>query len=34
MSAGRAAVVELRINPELITTRATLAQIRGAGPRS
>ena len=33
-SAGRAAVVELRIDPELITTRATLAQIRGTGPRS
>ncbi len=34
MSAGRAAVVELRIDPELITTRATLAQIRGSGARS
>ena len=33
-SAGRAAVVELRIAPELITTRATLAQIRGTGTRS
>ena len=33
-SAGRAAVVELRIDPELITTRATLAQIRGTGTRS
>ena len=33
-SAGRAAVIELRIDPELITTRATLAQIRGTGTRS
>ena len=31
MSAGRVALVELRIDPELITTRATLSQIRGAG---
>ena len=31
MSAGRAALLELRIDPELITTRTTLAQIRGAG---
>ena len=31
MSAGRVALIELRIDPELITTRATLAQIRGAG---
>ena len=34
MSAGRAAVIELRIDPELITTRATLAQLRGTGTRS
>ena len=34
MSAGRAAVIELRIDPELITTRATLSQIRGSGSRS
>ena len=34
MSAGRVAVVELRINPELITTRATLTRIRGSGTRS
>ena len=34
MSAGRAAVVELRIDPELITTRATLARTRGTGTRS
>ena len=33
MSAGRAALVELRIDPELITTRASLAQIRGAAVR-
>ena len=33
MSAGRAALLELRIDPELITTRATLSQIRGAGTR-
>ena len=33
-SAGRVALVELRIDPELITTRATLAQIRGAGVRA
>ena len=33
MSAGRVALVELRIDPELITTRATLARIRGAGVR-
>ena len=33
MSAGRAAVIELRIDPELITTRATLSQIRGSGSR-
>ena len=33
LSAGRAAVVELRIDPELITTRATLARIRGTGTR-
>jgi acetolactate synthase-1/2/3 large subunit len=33
MSAGRAAVIELRIDPELITTRATLSQIRGRGSR-
>ena len=34
MAAGRAAVIELRINPELITTRATLAQVRGTGTQS
>ncbi len=34
LSAGRVAVVELRINPELITTRATLAQIRGTSARA
>ena len=34
LSAGRVALVELRIDPELITTRATLAQIRGSGTRS
>ena len=34
MSAGRAAVVELRIDPELITTRATLSRIRGTGTTS
>ena len=34
MSAGRAAVVELRIDPELITTRTTLARTRGTGTRS
>ncbi|MCY4221091.1 MAG: thiamine pyrophosphate-binding protein [Thiotrichales bacterium] len=34
LSAGRVAVVELRIDPELITTRATLAQIRGTGARA
>ena len=33
MSAGRVALIELRIDPELITTRATLAQIRGADAR-
>ena len=33
MSAGRVALVELCIDPELITTRATLARIRGAGVR-
>ena len=31
LRAGRVALVEPRIDPELITTRATLAQIRGAG---
>ena len=31
LCAGRVALVEVRIDPELITTRATLAQIRGAG---
>ena len=34
MSAGRAAVIELRINPELLTTRETLAQVRGTGTQS
>ncbi len=34
LSAGRAAVVELRIDPELITTRTTLARVRGAGART
>ena len=33
LGAGRVAVVELRIDPELITTRATLSQIRGSGAR-
>ena len=33
-SAGRVALIELRIDPELITTRATLAQIRGADVRA
>ena len=28
---GRVALVELRIDPEPITTRTTLAQVRGAG---
>ena len=31
LGAGRVAVVELRIDPELITTRATLSRIRGTG---
>ena len=31
LGAGRIAVVELRIDPELITTRATLSRIRGTG---
>ena len=31
LTCARVSVVELRIDPELITTRATLAQIRGAG---
>ena len=31
LGAGRVAVIELRIDPELITTRATLSQIRGSG---
>ena len=31
LRAGRVALVELRIDPEPITARATLAQIRGAG---
>ena len=34
LSAGRVALVELRIDPELITTRATLAQLRGTGGRA
>ncbi len=29
--AGRAAILELRLDPETITTRATLSQIRGRG---
>ena len=33
LGAGRVALVELRIDPELITTRATLSQIRGSGAR-
>ena len=33
MAAGCAAVIELAINPELITTRATLSAIRGTGAR-
>ena len=31
LGAGRVAVVELRIDPELITTRTTLSRIRGTG---
>ena len=33
LGAGRVALVELRIDPELITTRATLSQVRGSGAR-
>ena len=31
LTCGRVSIVELRIDPELITTRATLSRIRGAG---
>ena len=34
LRAGRVALVEPRIGPEPITTRATLAQIRSAGARA
>ena len=34
LRAGRVALVEPRTGPEPITTRATLAQVRGAGVRA
>ena len=32
MACGRVSLVELRIDPELITTRSTLSELRGGGP--
>jgi acetolactate synthase-1/2/3 large subunit len=32
VASGRPAVIELRMNPEQITTRATIAELRGGKP--